>query len=262
MAANHDLEQHAESTDRLSIFREAVGITDVLSLGPRASKRSATNVGVFKRVVTAERNAQIQYYASAFLINACLLLQIVFAAALTALGAANGSHTQVTILGAANTVIAGLLSFTKGQGLPNRLRQYQNTLRKVREYIEQKERDFSQLDCKHDLTSEIKTVIEMYEAARQNDENNDPSAYHNPVMASTKPNSPSILEDAQKKAQSSGLGSLAPLVGKLKAREEAIREEIKEEISHTGAPAEASHAAASAPPHSSVGHSEAGKHQT
>ncbi len=103
----------------------------------------------------------------------------------TALGAGNGSHTQITALGAANTVIAAILTFTKGSGLPNRLRQYQCTLRKVREYIEQRERDFAQLDCQLDVDHEMKIIKEMYEQARQNDENNDPGTYHNPTTAST-----------------------------------------------------------------------------
>ena len=103
----------------------------------------------------------------------------------TALGAGNGSHTQITALGAANTVIAAILTFTKGSGLPNRLRQYQCTLRKVREYIEQRERDFAQLDYHLDVDHEMKIIKEMYKQARQNDENNDPGTYHNPTAAST-----------------------------------------------------------------------------
>ena len=178
MSTTHDLEC-AMSTDKLSVFRELVGVTDTLSLGPVSVKRSAKNIGIYQRVVSAEKNARIQYYAFAFLINSCLLLQIVFAAVVTALGAANGSHAAITGVGAANTVIAGLLSFTKGQGLPNRLQQYQNTLRKVREYIEQRERDFARLDCKLDLDDEIKTIVEKYENARENDEANDPGAYRN-----------------------------------------------------------------------------------
>ena len=174
---SQDLE-HATHIDQLSIFREAVGITEVLSIGPKPSKRVAQNVGIYQRVVSAEKSARTQYYASAALINSCILLQIVFAAVLTSLGAANGSYPAITGIGAANTVIAGLLSFTKGQGLPNRLMQYRNTLRKVREYIEQRERDFAQLDCKLDLQQEIKLVVEMYQNARKNDEANDPNAYH------------------------------------------------------------------------------------
>ncbi|KAG8530420.1 uncharacterized protein KY384_004922 [Bacidia gigantensis] len=181
--------EHTASIDRLAMFREGVGITDVFSSGPKSWKRITPNLGVYKRVVLAEKHAKIQYYSFAWLINTCLLLQIIFAAILTALGAANGSHIAITAIGAANTVIAGLLSFTKGQGLPNRLRQYQNTLRKVREYIEQPEREFAQFDCQLDLSHEIKAVIAMYEDARKNDEANDPNAYHNALDLSAKPQS-------------------------------------------------------------------------
>ena len=181
---DRDLEKLG-SIDRLSVFREQVGIIDVMELGPRASRRPAQNLGIYNRVATEEHKAKLQYYASALVINVCLLSQVIFASALTALGAGNGSHTQITALGAANTVIAAILTFTKGSGLPNRLRQYQCTLRKVREYIEQRERDFAQLDCQLDMDHEMKIIKGMYEQARQNDENNDPGTYHNPTAAST-----------------------------------------------------------------------------
>lgn len=181
---DRDLEKSG-STDRLSVFREQVGISDVVELGPRASRRPAPNIGIYNRVAIEEHKAKLQYYASALLINACLLAQVIFASALTALGAGQGSHTQITVLGAANTVIAAILTFTKGSGLPNRLRQYQCTLRKVREYIEQRERDFAQLECRLDIDHEVQVIKGMYEQARQNDENNDPGTYHNPTAAST-----------------------------------------------------------------------------
>lgn len=181
---DRDLEK-AGSTDRLNVFREQVGISDVIELGPPSSRRPATNIGIYNRVAKEEHKAKLQYYASALVINACLLSQVIFASALTALGAGKGSHTQITALGAANTVIAAILTFTKGSGLPNRLRQYQCTLRKVREYIEQRERDFAQLDYQLDVDHEMKLIKGMYEQARQNDENNDPGTYHNPAAPST-----------------------------------------------------------------------------
>ena len=181
---DRDLEK-AGSTDRLSVFREQVGISDVVELGPRVSRRPAPNIGIYNRVAIEEHKAKLQYYASALVINACLLSQVIFASALTALGAGQGSHTQITALGAANTVIAAILTFTKGSGLPNRLRQYQCTLRKVREYIEQRERDFAQLECRLDIDHEMQVIKGMYEQARQNDEDNDPGTYHNPTAAST-----------------------------------------------------------------------------
>lgn len=176
--------------DKLSKFREQVGIHDVIEVGPHPRRRTAPNIGVYNRIAKEERTARNQYYFTALLINACLLLQVVLASALTALGAGNGSHTQITALGATNTVIAAVLTFTKGQGLPNKLRQYQQTLRKVREYIEQRERDFAQLDCKMDLDHELQVIKHLYEDARQNDENNDPSSYHVSAATSAKDRSP------------------------------------------------------------------------
>ena len=212
LPANHDLE-YAQPMDRLSVFREGVGIADVRSLGANSSKRTAQNIGIYRRVVSAERNARIQYYASAALINSCLLLQIVFAASLTALGASNGSNIVITGVGAANTVIAGLLSFTKGQGLPNKLMQYQNALRKVREHIEHKEREFSQLECKLDLHEEIKTVVDMYASVRSNDEANDPNAYHQPLESTAK--SQPAPDQAAKTTATSVPGQVEALLEKL-----------------------------------------------
>ena len=192
---HHDLEKFGVTTDRLTIFREQVGITDVLQPESRASKRKVRNVGMYSRIATEEREAKFQYLFSALLINTCLLAQVVFASALTALGAGHGSHTQITILGAANTVIAAILTFTKGQGLPNRLRQYQCSLRKIREHIEQKEREFAQLDCKLDMDVEMRKIMRLYEEVRQNDENNDPSTYHASTTSAVKgPASPNDEE--------------------------------------------------------------------
>ena len=171
------------NAQKLNRFRERVGIIGVIELGPRATRRPAPNVGIYKRIASEESKAKLEYYAFALLINMCLLAQVIFASALTALGAGHGSHTQITGLGAANTVIATILTFTKGSGLPNSLRQYQQLLRKVREYIEQRERDFAQSDCRLDVDLELQRIKEMYEEARQIHENNDPSTYNKPSVA-------------------------------------------------------------------------------
>lgn len=216
------------TTDTLSIFREEVGITDISHSGPKSSKRrTARNIGIYRRVITAEKNARRQYYASATLINACLLLQIVFGSVLTALGAANGSHLVITGVGAANTVIAGLLSFTKGQGLPNKLMQYQNTMRKVREYIEQRERDFARPDCHLDLDRELQSIVEMYEAARKNDEANDPNAYHNDldVSATSKLGAASNIAPSLPEDVRNMLGKLAATAGHQKRPEDIEKAE-------------------------------------
>ncbi len=180
--------QKPRQTIQLTVFREIVGINPTPALGLGSSKRPAQNKGVYRRTCQAESKARLQYYACAATFNTCFLLQIVVAAALTAIGAAKGPHIAVTVLGAVNTVIAGILTYLKGQGLPNRLRQYQSELRKVREYIEERERDFSRLDCKLDLDHEIAIIWRLYEAVRQNNEDNFPDTYHNFTGANgTKP---------------------------------------------------------------------------
>ena len=219
--SNLDLEKTAGASDRLNIFRERVGITDVLELGPRPSKRNSPNIGIYNRVTTEEREAKLQYMFSALVINTCLLAQVVFASALTALGAGNGSHTQITVLGAANTVIAAVLTFTKGQGLPNRLRQYQCSLRKIREHIEQRERDFAGSDCRLDVDLEMQRIIKMYEEVRQTDENNDPSTYHAPTTSPVKEPTP-LME----KNTPSSTKSKEPVVARQVATSDAPKEEV------------------------------------
>ena len=120
---------------------------------------------------------------------------------MTALGASDGSHVKIAILGAANTVIAGVLSFFRGQGLPNRLKQFQHTMRVVREYIEQRERNFARLDCNLDVDHEIKAILSMYEDARKNDEANDPDSYHNPLSTSIQ-SAPSTTASASNMSKS------------------------------------------------------------
>ena len=71
------------------------------------------------------------------------------------------------ILGSANTVIAGGMTYLKGQGLPERLMQYANGLRKVREYIEERERQLMRPDCKLDVDRDARIILRTYEAVRQ-----------------------------------------------------------------------------------------------
>ena len=198
------------NAQKLNRFRERVGIIDVIDVGSRAIRRPAPNVGIYKRIASEERNAKLEYYACALLINACLLAQVVFASALTALGAGHGSHNQITGLGAANTAIAAILTFTKGSGLPNSLRQYQQLLRKVREYIEQRERDFAQSDCKLSVDLEMQRIKEMYEEARQIHENNDPSTYNKPAVAPGQDN-PLATKLTRDQPLSSAKGSDSPV---------------------------------------------------
>lgn len=154
--------------NKLQNFRNILGI---YALPPdfdsAAARRPAENQGTYKRLVDAELKARIEYYFSASIINTGLVIQLVFAATLTALGASKKSFMAVTMLGSVNTVIAGGMAYLKGQGLPERLVQYANDLRKVREHLEERERQFMRPDCPLDVDQEARIILRMYQAARQ-----------------------------------------------------------------------------------------------
>ncbi|KAJ6441414.1 C6 transcription factor [Purpureocillium lavendulum] len=156
-------------TDKLLVFRSLTGIDTVPTLSTSGhSSRAAPNHGIYPRIVRAERKAKRGYRVFNVAINACLGIQMVVAAALTALGAANGSRAAVTGFGAVNTIIAGLLTYIKGSGLPNRLKYVADEFRAVREYIEQREREFCLADCPLNPYEEVQIVDDMYGAAKQN----------------------------------------------------------------------------------------------
>ncbi|KAL4814173.1 hypothetical protein BDW67DRAFT_93092 [Aspergillus spinulosporus] len=155
-------------SDKLLVFRALTGIdsTPALSL-PHHTPRTAPNIGIYTRVVKAETKAAKRYRFHATLINTCLGIQIVFAAALTALGAARGPHNAVTAFGAISTIVAGILTYLKGSGLPDRLKHYQNEWRNIREYIEQRERELCLDGCGLDVEEEIRIIEQMYEGVKR-----------------------------------------------------------------------------------------------
>ena len=162
---------------KLVKFRNLTGIDTPGNIKQDYRQRPAKNIGIYSRVVSEEKKTQVQYYIMASVIEASFLSQIVVAATLTALGAADASYIAITVLGSINTVIAGIQTYLKGQGLPNRLRQYEFGLRKLREYIEDRERDFSHADCPRNVDHEIADIAAMYKAVRQTAEDNTPENY-------------------------------------------------------------------------------------
>ncbi|KAI0890380.1 uncharacterized protein GGS22DRAFT_150735 [Annulohypoxylon maeteangense] len=167
--------------DRLRLFRLMVGITTSPYLGYSESSpigtRPAANIGIYARVVYSEQKSKDRYKVFSILINVCYFLQIVVAASITAMGAAGVSHGAVTAFGAINTIIAGLLTFLKGSGLPSRLKYYGNEWRKIREFIEQRERDFSRTNCTLDVYEVVAAVDRMYNNTKQEIEMNTPDSY-------------------------------------------------------------------------------------
>ena len=159
---------------RLVKLQNIVGISVPSAIRSEQPQRPAQNLGIYKRTVDQEIKLKFQYKLSTWAINACFLVQIIVGAALTSLGAAGGPSAAVTILGAVNTILAGLLTYLKGQGLPGRLEQHFQLLRTLREHIEERERDFAEDDCPLDVDEEIERIVRMYKEVRQTAQDNMP----------------------------------------------------------------------------------------
>ena len=172
--------------DKLRVFRALTGIESSLpGLNPTTpsshgifhlfsskkdeyqSTRQAPNIGIYHRVIQAENLAAKRYRIFSLLINTCLGIQIVVAAALTAIGAARGSYKVITAFGAINTIMAGILTYLRGSGLPNREKYYEHEWGKVRMYVEQREREFCLQGCELDVEEEIMIVETMFQEVRR-----------------------------------------------------------------------------------------------
>ena len=168
------------AADQLTLFRSLVGIDNPPGLHDSTffrNRRPADNIGIYKRVVDKEAKAASSYKWFSAFISFCISAQVLVAACLTALGAGNASHRAVTAFGALNTVLAGFMAYFKGSGLPNRLKYYKNEWTKLREYIEQRERDFCRQDHMLDLEAEVLRIELMYEEVKGDVEANTPDSF-------------------------------------------------------------------------------------
>ena len=154
---------------------------------------SVANDGYYLCAIQEEWKSFIGYQFSNFWINAVYILQIFIAASITALAGYEGHRTAVTVLGAINTVLAGLVAYFKGMGLPNRLRKTRDQYQHVKEYIDYKERQFVWYARLHgkknpnrhptlatlDPWMEAEQVRKLYEAAQKDEQANYPDIYIN-----------------------------------------------------------------------------------
>jgi hypothetical protein len=166
----------ASEPEKLVEFRNLVGIESNSDLNNKG--RPAPNLGIYYRTVCAEKSSNRWYTFWAILVNACLGIQVIVAAALTAIGASGQTErAAIVVLGAINTAIAGFLTYLKGSGLPNRMRYYASEWTKLREYIEQRERDFGEEKCELKVSDEVTTIEKMYESVRADVDANIPDKF-------------------------------------------------------------------------------------
>lgn len=118
-------------------FCNLVGIPS--STLPKYKRRNYGEATLYERAKHKRSRQQCTYAFTASLSNTLLLSQVILGAALTALGASESSHILITVFGALNTVIAGLVAYLKSRGQPMRARMYRDDLERVVAEIENSE---------------------------------------------------------------------------------------------------------------------------
>lgn len=94
--------------------------------------------GLYKDTVTQRTKFFYLFHASSGIRLILMLLQLFIGATLTALGSMSFKQgTPITILGAANTVIAGLLAFLQNSGLPDRYRYDKSEFEALEDHIKE-----------------------------------------------------------------------------------------------------------------------------
>ncbi|ERS95229.1 uncharacterized protein SPSK_06360 [Sporothrix schenckii 1099-18] len=201
------LDMRRANDENVVLFREAVGIPTASTRPPTpsadASHRPARHdpesggvppdsmpTGIYARVIKEKKAKMWQASVLNGLLNACHVAQILVGAVLTTLGPSAQDHTvAITVLGATNTVLAGVFVLMKGQGLPGRLRKNAATFRRVQDWIEETDallvagvvgRD------RRDVGSLVETAFQKYNAAVANDQATgwqDPTKQHLPDAA-------------------------------------------------------------------------------
>ncbi|KIW61423.1 hypothetical protein PV05_01544 [Exophiala xenobiotica] len=183
-----DSDEYA-SVDEHAQFCMLVGIP---SSAPDADRkhRSVPPKSLYGRVTRQLRSQRWTYYTTASLSNILLLSQVMLGAALTALGASESSHILITVFGAMNTVIAGLVAYLKSRGQPMRARMYRDDLERVVDEIENSEvmwlgitrhvHGYDEIDTDDgqvSVRSEVARLTRLYDRAVKSNTMNNPDMY-------------------------------------------------------------------------------------
>lgn len=157
-------------------------------LPTKAAAKRWRNRGLYDRTLSQDLKNRVLYGMSNYIITFLYLLQILIAAALTGLSAyQQTSSVALTTLGAINTVLAGVLAWLNGQGMPVRFRRARDQYREVVRAIEDTERTFAELDyvdwppgTRPNPYAERDRLEQMYDEARQDQERNYPDIQEGP----------------------------------------------------------------------------------
>ncbi|KAI1741203.1 hypothetical protein F4680DRAFT_71054 [Xylaria scruposa] len=170
--------------ENLLIFRKALGInmhretsdnTGTLEEGRK------TAIGIYRTVIEKQTRLIIQHALLQAFLYVVYFAQIIIGAALTALGATAAHYeTIITILGAFNTVLAGVLALIKGSGQPQKLGKDRIGYRRLQDWIEETEALLAVGVIgrnRREVGLLVESAFKRYNAAKTSEENNDPDFY-------------------------------------------------------------------------------------
>jgi len=156
---------------------------------PPDQKHTPHPDSLYVRALRHRRNQNRTYLFTATLTNTLLLSQVVLGAALTALAASNSNRILITVFGALNTVIAGLVAFLKSRGQPVRARMFRDDLDRVVDEVENSAvmwlgissgaHGYDAIDIEDQVTvrSEVARLTRLYDRAVKTNTMNDPDMY-------------------------------------------------------------------------------------
>jgi hypothetical protein len=156
---------------------------------PKDQRFTSPKESLYARAQKHRSRQNFTYAFAAAATNTLLLSQVVLGAALTGLGASNSSHVLITVFGALNTVIAGVVAFLKSRGQPMRARMFRDDLDRVMDEIDNSAtmwlgisrnvHGYDAIDTENAVTvrSEVARLTRLYDRAVKINTLNDPDFY-------------------------------------------------------------------------------------
>lgn len=183
----HVISQNDDNIDHHTQFCNLMGVTPHTL--PTGQKHAPHPQSLYARALQRRRTQSYTYALTATLTNGLLLSQVVLGAALTGLGASDSSRVLITVFGALNTIIAGVIAFLKSRGQPLRARMFRDDLDRVVDEIESSAvmwlgissgvHGYDAIDTDEQVTvrSEVARLTRLYDRAVKANTTNDPDLY-------------------------------------------------------------------------------------
>ncbi|GKT48216.1 uncharacterized protein ColSpa_08397 [Colletotrichum spaethianum] len=131
-----------DSSTNLVLFRRAIGINTCSEPRDDCNLEAGrtTALGIYAGTIAGHRRFRTLRIVATVLVYTCHATQLVIGAVLTTMGPSAGTHrVGITVLGGVNTAVAGVLTWMKGQGVPDKLWRKEMAFRRLLDWIEETE---------------------------------------------------------------------------------------------------------------------------